>query len=251
VVAVRALIAIVVLLAAPSASGEDKQPARSDAPKPPISDEEEGPPKLSLPTEADRVAWHKSGFRLQLGFGYGQLVGFRGAPSGRLIGAKLRTGLRLDSQWSILASFEYARASQPRGLSGLRFSGTLDPTWHLTPNLAVALGLGFGGIVEGNNTGRPDVEPLASTLETSYTFPDASPPIGRCSGVGVATVARVEWGYVIGPRSQLTIGAEATGQWTGCVHDSNRFEPDTGKAIVRRQFWAHAGFIVVAGVSFR
>jgi hypothetical protein len=217
----------------------------------PSSPDEDGEPRLSLPTEADRLAWRRSGFRLALGAGYGELVGLRGAPSGRSIAAKLRAGLRLDEDWSLLASFEYARASSPGGLSGLRFAGTIDPTWHVTPSLSLAVGFGFGGIVEARNTGRMDAEPFASTLETSYTFADARTPIASCSGVGAAALARVEWGYVLGPRMQGTIGLETIGQWTGCVNDTNRFEPDTGKAIVRRQWWPHTGFQLAIGVTWR
>ena len=213
-------------------------------------DDEDGAPRLSLPTEADRAAWQRSGFRLALGGGYGQLVGLGGAPSGRLIAAKLRAGLRLDAKWSLYAAFEYARAKETGGLSGLRFSGTIDPTYHVTPNLAVSIGLGFGGIVEGR-TGRMDADPLPSTLETSYTFPDASTPIARCQGVGAAGLVRAEWGYVLGPRSRVYVAAEAIGQWTGCVNDTNRFEPDTGKAIVRRQYWPHTGGTLSLGVMWR
>ena len=220
--------------------------------QPALADEDEdGAPRLSLPTEADRAAWQRSGFRLALGGGYGQLVGLGGAPSGRLIAAKLRAGVRLDAKWSLFASFEYARASQPGGLSGLRFSGTIDPTYHLTPNLAVSIGLGFGGIVEGRRTGRMDADPLPATLETSYTFADASDPIASCQGVGAAGLLRVEWGYVLGPRSRFIIAGEALGQWTGCVNDTNRFEPDSGKAIVRRQYWPHTGGTLSLGVMWR
>jgi hypothetical protein len=250
-VAVRALITYLVLaLAMPVDAGEPAQPAPASDEKP-ISDEEEGEPKLSLPTEADRIAWQRSGFRVGLGFVYGQLAGLGGAPSGRLMGAKLRTGLRLDAQWSLLVSFEYSRASQTGGIQGLRYAGTLDPTWHVTRNLALALGVGFGGIVEGRNSGRTDPAPLASDLETSFTFPDASMPIARCSGVGAVGVARAEWSLVLGPRSQFAVAAETLGQWTGCIHDTNRFEPDTGQAIVRRQWWPHAGVTLTAGVTWR
>ena len=72
-----------------------------------VVNDEDGVPRLSLPTEADRVAWRRPGFRLGLGFAYGELAGLGGAPSGRLIGAKLRAGLRLDEGWSLAASFEY------------------------------------------------------------------------------------------------------------------------------------------------
>lgn len=218
---------------------------------PTITDEEEGEPKLSLPSEADRQAWQKPGFRLGLGFAYGELHGLRGAPSGRLIGPVLRAGLRLDADWSILASFQYVGASRSGGLSALRFSGTLDPTWHVTPALSVSLGLGFGGIVEDDPARSTDAAPLPDTIETSYTFPDASTPIASCSGVGVAALARTEYAIVLGPRTQLTIAAEAIGQWTGCVDDTGRVEPDTGQAIVRRQWWPHIGGTLSAGFSWR
>ena len=214
------------------------------------SSDDDGEPRLSLPTQADRVAWQTSGFRLGLGLVYGRLIGLRGAPSGRLIGPTIRVGLRLDQRWSILASFQYAAASQSGGLSGLRFAGTIDPTWHVTPSLSVAVGFGFGGIVEGR-TGRMDAMPLPSTLDTSYTFPDARTPIASCSGVGAAGLARIEWSYVIGPRAQTAVSLEVVGQWTGCVDDTNRVEPDTGTAIVRRQWWPHTGATLGWGVAWR
>jgi hypothetical protein len=167
-------------------------PSIAPAPVPTAGKDDEGPPRLSLPTESDRDAWLHGGFRLSLGMVYGRLVGLDGAPSGRLLGATVRLGLRLDAAWSVLASFEYASASAPGGLSGLRFAGTIDPTWHATRHLALALGLGFGGIVEGR-TGRPDVDPLPDTIETSYTFPGPSPPLPSCSGVGRAALGPAPW----------------------------------------------------------
>jgi hypothetical protein len=214
------------------------------------ADDAEAPPRLSLPTESDRDAWQRSGFRLGLGLGYGRLVGLDGAPSGRLLTFGLRLGLRLDADWSVLASFQYARASSTGGLSGLRFAGTVDPTWHVTRSFSLAVGLGFGGIVEGT-TGRPDIDPLPSTLDTSYTFPSANPPLPSCSGVGAAGLARAEWMLVLGPRSAMSAQVEAVGQWTGCVADTGRVEPDTGLAIVRRQWWPHAGLTVAWGIMWR
>ena len=121
--------------------------------------DDEGPPRFSLPTQSDRDAWLRGGFRLSLGLTYGRLVGLEGAPSGRLLGPTVRVGLRLDADWSLFASFQYNGADDPGGLSALRFAGTIDPTWHATRHLSLALGLGFGGIVEGVS-GRPDVDPL-------------------------------------------------------------------------------------------
>ena len=226
-------------------------PKASDAQQSQTKESEaEGEPKLSLPTEADWDAWLRRGFRFGLGISYGQLDGLDGAPSGRLKGFLLRLGLRLDSDWSLLASFQYQLASSTGGLSGLRFAGTLDPTWHATRHLSLALGLGFGGIVEGT-TGRADVDPLPSTLNTSYTFPSAHPALPSCSGVGAAGLLRAEWSMVLGPRSSTSLGVEGAGQWTGCVADTGRVEPDSGQAIVRRQFWPHVGATVTWGIMWR
>ncbi|HXU06766.1 MAG TPA: hypothetical protein VN903_37690 [Polyangia bacterium] len=220
------------------------------ASSPTFAKDDEGPPRFSLPTESDRDAWLRAGFRLSLGAVYGRLAGLEGAPSGRLLGATVRLGLRLDAGWSVLASFQYASASAPGGLSGLRFAGTIDPTWHATRHLALALGLGFGGIVEGR-TGRPDVAPLPDTIETSYTFPSPSPPLPSCSGVGATALARAEWTIILGPRTATNLGVEAVGQWTGCVADTGRVEPDTGQAIVRRQYWPHVGAVGTWSFTWR
>ena len=56
---------------------------------------------------------------------------------------------------------------------------------------------------------------------------------------------------MLGPRAQLAVAIETLGQWTGCVHDTNRFEPDTGKAIVRRQWWPHTGGTLAVGITWR
>jgi hypothetical protein len=213
-------------------------------------DDAEGEPKLSLPTEADRDAWRRTGFRMGLSMAYGQLVGLEGAPSGRLLGALLRLGIRLDGDWSLMGSFQYDRASAAGGLSGLRFAGTLDPTWHVTNHLSLAVGLGFGGIVEGS-TSRPEIAPDPAGLMTSVTLPSPSPPLPSCSGVGLAGLGRAEWTIVLGPRSATTFALEAVGQWTGCVDDTGHPNTDTGLAVVRRQWWPHTGGTFQWGFTWR
>jgi hypothetical protein len=56
---------------------------------------------------------------------------------------------------------------------------------------------------------------------------------------------------VLGPRSSTSLGLEARGQWTGCVADTGTVEPDSGQAIVRRQWWPHLGASAVWGIAWR
>lgn len=206
--------------------------------------------KTSLAIESDEAGWQRTGFRLGLGLADGDLAGLHGAPSGRLLGPFVHMGLRLDRDWSLYTTFQYESASRAGGLSGLRFSGTLDPTWHVTSSLAVGVGLGFGGIVEGRS-GRADVDPLGSTLDTSYTFPDSTHPLPSCNGVGMTGLLRGTYAYVLGPRSAAVVELEVMGQDTACVEATGKVEPDTAQPIVRRQYWSHAGGQLMVGVMWR
>jgi hypothetical protein len=206
--------------------------------------------KTSLATETDREAWREPGFRLALGLGYGQLVGLGGTPSGRLVGPVLRTGVRLDAAWSLMGSFQYLAVSENGGLKGLRFAGTIEPTWHFASRFSLALGVGFGGLVEGR-TGRRNPDPQPGSLVSSYTFPDAHTPLPSCSGDGITGLVRVDWMREISHKTALGMAFEVLGQWTGCVDDSGRVEPDTATPIVRRQWWPHIGATLAWLVAWR
>jgi hypothetical protein len=241
------LVALVVASAPARAQGP--APAAAPSTSPATVKDEEGEPRLSLPTEADRDAWKRAGFRLSLGLAYGRMVGLDGAPSGKLIGPLVRFGVRLDADWSILASFQWDDATSANALYGLRFSGTIDPTWHATRHLSLALGLGFGGLAGGRH--GMDVPPPPSSLGGTYTFPSPTPSLPVCSGVGVAGLGRAQWDWVIGPRAATGFGVEAAAQWTGCVDDTGLVEPDTGQAVVRRQWWPHVVFTGMWSVTWR
>jgi len=221
--------------------------ARADAP---AKSGDDGEVKLSLPTESDRAAWTRPGFRLGLAFAYGEIVGLHGAPGGRELGVDLHAGLRLDEDWSLLLSFDYARVSSSHGISGLRFAGTLDPTWHITRALSLAVGLGFGGFVNAR-TNAADVDPLPGTLDSSYNFPGASPAMPLCDGSGILGVVRGEYAWVIGPRGAFDIDLEVIGQYTQCVDPTGRTEPDTAQPIVRTQYWPLTGGTLSAGFTWR
>jgi hypothetical protein len=212
--------------------------------------DEDPPPRLSLPTESDKELWKKPGFRFGLGLVYGRLYGIGGPPNANLIGPTIRAGVRLDEAWSLLGSLQYLYATGGGGLQGLRFAGTIEPTWHATAHLSLAAGIGFGGIVETNST-RPNPDPQPSTLTSSYTFPDAKTPLPNCNGVGVAGLLRAQWMMVMGPRSSTGLAFQMDGQWTGCVDDSGRVEPDSATSIVRRQWWPHLGGSLTWEVQWR
>jgi hypothetical protein len=61
----------------------------------------------------------------------------------------------------------------------------------------------------------------------------------------------VEWAIVLGKRSSTTFSLESFGQWTGCSEATGLVEPDTGQAIVRRQFWPHVGVTGSLGIMWR
>jgi len=210
--------------------------------------DEDPPPRLSLPTESERALWRKAGFRFGLGLVYGRFYGIDGPPNANLIGPTIRMGLRLDEDWSLMGSLQYLYATG--ALKGLRFAGTIEPTWHATQHLSLAVGIGFGGILESSSS-RPNPDPQPSTLSSSYTFPSASPLLPSCSGVGVTGLARAEWMTALGPRSAMGLAFEMDGQWTACVDNTGLVEPDTATPIVRRQWWPHLGGSLIWGILWR
>jgi hypothetical protein len=232
-------------IAAPT--GAQSVPA--SVPATPVFDEDP-PPRLSLPTESDRELWRKPGFRFGLGLVYGRFYGIGGPPDYQLIGPTIRGGLRLDEAWSLMGSLQYLYATGAAGAKGLRFAGTIEPTWHATSHLSLAAGIGFGGIVEQGSS-RPNPDPQPGTLDSSYTFPDASHPLSTCNGVGVAGLLRAQWLFVMGPRSSTGLALQFDGQWTACVDDTGRLEPDTATSIVRRQWWPHLGGSLTWEIQWR
>ncbi len=197
------------------------------------------PFRISLPTVADVEAWREAGFRIQLGYGYGAMFGVNGTPNATTQTFLLRAGARLDDDWSLLASFAYAAARG--GVVGLRFMGTIDPTWHLGDHLELALGAGFGGLVEGF-TGRDDPDVAQrDALVASYTYPNTDHLLRSCTGIGAAALLRLGWAIVLGPLSAGVISLQADGQWIACEESLGRVEPDTARPIVRRQWWPHLG----------
>ena len=217
------------------------------------ADEPELEPRASLATSTPKEDWAKAGFRLELGASYGAVRGLGGAPSGGGFGVVVRVGARLDADWSLLASIRYAGVTGDTGvgLLGLRYLALLEPVWHLTPTLELALGLGAAGIVEGG-TGRDEVDGAGrDALVAPLTLASASPPLPSCAGVGAAASLRASWRWRIGPLASTGLDLVADGQRTLCIDDTGRVEPDSATAIVRRQWWPHLGAALMWVVAWR
>ena len=209
------------------------------------------PFKLSLPTEEDAAAWLNPGFRLQLAVGYGLLHGLGGAPSWTLLPFQVRIGTRLDAAWSLFGNFQFSALRSNNAFTGLRFAGTLDPTWHVTDHLDLALGVGFGGLVESSTSRAVPNPDQRNTLVAPYTFPDAKTPLSACSGIGVASHARAAYLWVLGPLSTTGVAVQVDGQWTACVETVGPVEPDTARSITRRQWWGDVGGSVQWVIGWR
>lgn len=239
-------IAIGIALAAWLASPAHAQPAAAPIPPVPPSDDGDGPVRLSLPTEADRTAWLRPGFRLGLGILYGALRGPRTALDTSARGLEIRPGIRFDRDWSIYVSLQYAALD-----SGARFAASIAPTWHLTPNIAASVGLGYAGLAGFSTFENGSFEPINSPSGQSYTLPDTETLLQDCSGVGVTGVGRIEFGYVLGPRTRTHLAIEAIAQRTGCEQDMGMVNELTGEALVVRQWWNHVGASVLWGIEWR
>ena len=72
-----------------------------------------------------------------------------------------------------------------------------------------------------------------------------------CSGVGVAGLLRASYLWVLGPLSATGFALQTDGQWTACVENVGRVEPDTAQSIVRRQWWSNAGGSLTWVISWR
>lgn len=227
----RPLTCLLFLIAPATASAEEG-PVAGEAPV----DEDSLRYVLSLPTREDRVAWRDPGFRMELGYGMGGLWGAQSAPDADTHAALIRPGVRLDGPWSLYTAIAYAVASG--GIRGAQYSLTFESVYHLTDAVRLGVGVGFGGILEGS--GRPDPHPGGQDAQVGdQTLSSSGPAIGRCTGAGPAAVARLEWWTVLGPLSSIGLSFESGWQRTACEDDIGRQEPDTGEAIVRRQWWAH------------
>jgi hypothetical protein len=214
-------------------------------------DDGDGAVRLSLPTEEDRAAWRRSGFRLALGIVYGELRGARQVPDLTLKGVAIRPGIRIDPQWSVYLPLHYATTS----LGGGRFAAAVEPTWHIAPSLALGFGVGYAGLI-GISPYDPFMPPAGPENDVdfegqSYTFPEGVKPLAACDGVGITGSARLEAGYVLGPRTRTHLALELIAQRTGCEESTFGRDSFTGAEHVYRQWWVHRGMSLSWSIEWR
>ncbi len=235
------------------AAGPERRAPRAPGSATATDDDDELPFRLSLPTESDRAAWKRPGFRVEVGLRYGLVRGLAGLPGGEGFGVATRMGVRVDEDWSLLLGFSYGAATGQlgTGLAGLRYLVTAEPVWHLTERWSLAFGLGLAGFVEGGS-GRDDPDAAGrDALVAPYTFPAGSKAMPSCNGAGAGALLRLGWTVVLGPLSATTFSAQVDAQQTLCVDDTGRVEPDTAEPIVRRQWWQHVGASLGWSFSWR
>lgn len=259
----RALLVIMVMLAAVEARGQE-QAAAPEATAPAVTApavevvEQKAPDKreektvgerdmladdgyvlrLSLPTQADFDGWQESGFRVSLAYLHGYQLGFAPAPSFGSAGAVLRTWIRLDPKWSIGTTFSYQFGLG--NASGVKWGATVEPTFHVWRGLAVTAGLGYGGFM----IFRRDPPPVGTKWEAdpgveSRTLRDDE-WLSSCQGGAWTGLVRAEYQFVIGPLFSTGPFAQTDVQWTRCG-ESRGTSVETGLAIERRQWWLTQG----------
>ena len=201
---------------------------------------------LSLPTEDDRAAWARPGLRIELGIEGGLLAPTGPSPQLWGVGLRLRTRVRLDTQWSLAASFGYALA---RGsYDGFRWSALVEPTFHPIPSLGISLGVGYGGL----SVTKKDLGDVPSvTGELASRTLASNEKMYTCGGSGWVGQARLEYLFVVGPLFSTGPYVVADGQWTGCTETFTRTDPETGQPAVGTQWWLHLGGGVGWWLSWR
>jgi len=201
--------------------------------------------RLSLPTEEDFQAWRSSGFRVQLGIGYGNAKG-RGESVADFSSTVLilRPQVRLDDAWSIAASFAYDLTGGD--LDGLRWSAALEPVFHVVAGLSLSLGIGYAGIDADRVGGAPSGYQLVIERPDATVSREAGPDeaLAECTGGGWLALGRVDYQFVVGPLFATGPFLRGDYRWTRCSQEAGPTNNETGRPVEVRQWWQHASWSV-------
>ena len=206
--------------------------------------------RLSLPTEEDVAVWRSPGIRIALGYGYGRFFGTRDSTDFSAHHIILHPDFRIDDEWSIASTATYTIAG--KDISALRWSVSLEPTWHPWRGLGIAVGVGYAGIL-GERQNAYFYSPDGGGQ--GYYLPNPEDPvapahsrsaIGRellqsCQGSGWNTLTRIEYLFVAGPLFASGPFAQGDWQWVACQQSFGDTDTNTGKPINTTQWWGHRG----------
>jgi hypothetical protein len=189
--------------------------------------------RLSLPTQQDVDAWQSPGLRVQLGYGYSVVHGWGAAWSFRSQSVMLRPGVRIDRYWALGVALLYGT-----GPGGVRWSVTAEPSFHPWRQLALTVGLGYGGLAVSG--GGPSSGLRGPDQVVSRNLTDGE-TMETCTGSAVSSLLRAEYLFVVGPLFATGPYVQGSGQWTRCQETFGRIEPETGRPVVLTQWWRQAG----------
>ena len=214
--------------------------------------------RLSLPTEQDLALWRSPGIRIALGYGYGRFFGTIPGTDFSAHHVILHPDFRIDDEWSIAATATYTIAGQD--LSALRWSVSLEPTWHPWKGLGLAVGVGYAGILGDRDASSFVVMPTDSYSGSNVEIPVAptrsrsalnQEVLQSCNGSGWNTLARVEYLFVAGPLFASGPFLQGDWQWVACEQDFGDVDEATGRSITITQWWGHRGVSLGWWVEWR
>lgn len=223
----------------------ETQPAAEPAPgtgaHPEIGDQDPTT-RVSDPLAGDREVWRTSGFRLQLGVGYALFAGGPTVPVVQSFDIAVNVGWRFTLRWGAMAAFRYAFLVN--GLSGVRWTATLEPVFHFGNGFWLSAGAGYGGIWgETGNREYPYRSVLSDPdqIDLNRPFDRAEvPPFVRCNGDGIAAVARAGLTLIVGDLFSTGPMIEIDGQWTLCSDEGfNQFVQDNEEIQIPKQWWSY------------
>jgi len=188
------------------------------------------------------AAWQEPGFRVRLAADYGRLVPSEDEPAAASFGITLQPGYRVSPWWSLASSFRYAVLTGD--LEGLRWTATLDPSFHPFTGATVSVGAGYAGLIAARTD--PWMEDYPYDFRT-------------CEGEGWAALARAGWEHAFGELFALGLAAQADVQWSRCSFTGDVDVPLGGRSddgftqsafvpLTLTERWRHTGLSL--GLTF-
>ncbi len=196
------------------------------------------------------LQWSSPGFRVQLITGYSFFAGGPSVATAHSFDLAVHAGWRLNPRWGLMAAFRYSFFLE--GLSGARWTATLEPVLYLENGFSFSAGVGYGGIWGSVAQNRfYDYEaaledPARIDLNRGTDEPVIAPFV-NCSGDGIVAVARMGYRFTVGEMFSTGPVLEINGQWTVCSdQEFDQRIPEDADIPAPQQWWSY----FTAGLSW-